>query len=46
MWLADANFPSEKKFEVEYVQLSNNDIFGKFSVRGKISWVEMGLKAD
>jgi hypothetical protein len=42
MWLADTNFPWEKNFEVENFQLLNNDIFGKFSVRGNFSWVEMG----
>jgi hypothetical protein len=40
MWLADTNFPSEKNFEVATF---NNDIFGKFSVRGNFPWVEMGL---
>jgi hypothetical protein len=43
MWLADTNFPSEKKFLSWKVSTFNNDIFGKFSVRGKFSWVEMGL---
>ena len=37
----DTNFPSEINFEVENFQLfNNNDIFGKFSVRGNFSLVE------
>jgi hypothetical protein len=45
MWLADTNFPSEKTFEVENFQLLTMIFFGKFSVHGNFSWVEMGLKA-
>jgi hypothetical protein len=44
MWLADTNFPSEKNFEVENFPTFNNDICGKFSGRGDVSWVEMGPK--
>jgi hypothetical protein len=35
-------FRLEKNFEVENRSTFNNDIFGTFSVRGKVSWVEMG----
>jgi hypothetical protein len=34
-------FPSVKNFEVENFPIFNNDIFGKFSVRGNFSWVEI-----
>jgi hypothetical protein len=44
MWLADTNFPSGKKFwSWKFSTFYNNDIFGKCSVRGKFSWVQMGL---
>jgi hypothetical protein len=41
MWLADTNFTSEKNFEQKKFSTFDNDILGKFSVRGDFSWVEM-----
>jgi hypothetical protein len=45
MWLARPTqiFRREKILKLKIFNFFNNDIFGKCSVRGKCSWVEMGL---